>query len=115
MLYVNPMASVQLYRQDPAARQKVREAQAFTEFERVFLYQLLQEMRKTVPKSSLFGRSSQQDYFEEMLDDHLAGQISESGQFGLAKQMLEQMKLSMARTAPINKADAMNAPAGRRF
>lgn len=115
MLYVNPLASEQVFRQDPVARQELRESQAFEEFERVFLYQLLQEMRKTVSKSTLFGHSSQQEFFEQMLDDHWAGQIAKSGQFGLAKQMREQMKLSAAPTAPINNADALNAPAGRRF
>ncbi|HPO13202.1 MAG TPA: rod-binding protein [Candidatus Hydrogenedentes bacterium] len=115
MLYVNPIASNQFFREDSNARQEVRETQALKEFERLFLYQLLHEMRKTVPKDSLFGHSSQQDYFEEMFDDCLAGQLAESGQFGIAKQMQDQLKLSAARSAPINKADAPAAPAGRQI
>lgn len=115
MLYVNPIASNQFFREDTAAWQEMRETQALKGLERLFLYQLLQEMRKTVPKSSLFGSSSQQDYFEEMFDDCLAGQLAESGQFGIAKQMQDQLRLSEARSAPINKADATAAPARRQI
>ena len=49
------------------------------------------EMHKTVPKDPLFGKSNEQDYMEEMLDDHYADVMAKSGQFGIAKQMEAQM------------------------
>lgn len=100
MLYVNPMESATARASD-AFREKIgrdsldagpaREKKALQEFERIFLFQMVREMRKSVPKDALFGDSSQQQFMDEMLDDHLAGQMAASGQFGIAKQMEQQL------------------------
>lgn len=107
MLYVNPMAganavlsahsgSAALRSGASGTADPAREKAALQEFEQIFLYQLLSEMRKTVPDDALFGHSSEQDYMKEMMDDHLAGEMAKSGQFGIARQMAEQMKLRPA-------------------
>ncbi len=57
MLYVNPLQDASFARTDPARLDALQRRQALEEFERVFLYQLLRQMRKTVPESSLFGKS----------------------------------------------------------
>lgn len=106
MLYVNPMAGnspvLAARSGGPALRapgeaEPAREKAALQEFERLFLFQLLREMRKTVPDNALFGKPAQQDFMEEMLDDHMAGEMARSGQFGIAKQMEAQMNLRPAR------------------
>ena len=100
MLYVNPMESATAraadgLRANLASSGKkddlAKEKEALQEFERLFLFQMLREMRKTVPKDALFGGSNRQEFMEEMLDDHFAGQMASSGQFGIAKQMEQQM------------------------
>jgi len=108
MLYVNPMAGSNpvlsargnsaVFRPDARGDQPApaREKAALQEFERLFLGQLLREMRKTVPENSLFGKSSEQEFAEEMMDDQMAGEMAKSGQFGIAKQMEAQMKLRAA-------------------
>ena len=92
MLYVNPLEA-QRSSTLPLEQQKTqRTEKALQEYERLFLYQMLREMRKTVPENGLFGRSSQQEFFEEMFDDYLAGEMAESGQFGIAKMMEAQLE-----------------------
>ncbi len=113
MLYVNPLESPALMRLDAEARKTVREKQAVQEFERFFLYQFLREMRKTIPPDPLLGRSSQQDFVEDMMDDFMAGKMADSGQFGMAKQMLQQLHSSAARTAPIKETGPSGPPGGR--
>lgn len=100
MLYVNPMdaragAAVDTYRNGigraGAKSDPAKEKKALEEFEHLFLFQLVREMRKGVPEDPLFGKSGQTDYMEEMLDDHYAGVMAASGQFGIAKEMASQI------------------------
>lgn len=103
MLYVNPMESSVARLGGPGLRAgkdtPEREKAALEEFERVFLFQLLREMRRTVPEDSLFGKSATNDYMQEMLDDHYAGVMAKSGQFGIAQQMATQMHAPKHPTA----------------
>ena len=91
MLYVNPLEARADLRMSGEGREGVREKAALKEFEQVFLYQLLREMRKTVSKDGVLAASRQQEFFEEMMDDFLAGKMAESGQLGIARQMELQL------------------------
>ncbi len=113
MLYVNPMESATArasdsFRASMATKGKqpdlAKEKKALQEFERLFLFQMVREMRKTVPKDALFGASSQTEFMDELLDDHMAGQMAASGQFGIAKQMEQQMH-QLRRSASAAPAD----------
>ena len=112
MLYVNPLDSMTAIRTDPESFKAAREKQALQEFERVFLYQLMREMRKTVPADSLFKDSSQKAFFDEMLDDVMAGKMAESGQLGVAKQIKQQLHLRESGVAPIKTAGGLSSPQG---
>lgn len=92
MLYVNPPSQVE-YRPATALKpgSAAREAETLKEYEQLFLFQMLKEMRKTVPENALLDGGSRQAYFEEMLDDFLAGEMAASGQLGVAKQMAQQL------------------------
>ncbi len=96
MLYVNPIAEGRIGAATSAAASKERQAQAAEEFERFFLFQLLKEMRKTVPRTELMGKSSQEQMYEEMLDDTLAGEMARSGQLGMAATMQAEFERSTA-------------------
>ncbi len=106
MLYVNPAA----YSFAPSSAETMdgpaREKAVLREFEQLFIRQLLKEMRKSVPEGELFPKSREQEYFEEIFDDHLAGEIARSGQFGIAKEMQEQI----ARAAEARKNAAARKP-----
>jgi len=90
VLYINPYAS------DPAlmhghADPSKREEVALEQFERQFLRELMKSMRKMVPEGKLFPDSQQKQWFDEMLDDQMAGAMAKSGQLGVANQLREQL------------------------
>jgi Rod binding domain-containing protein len=96
MLYVNPLTnSKTLGMSQPNSPE--RRKQALQEFEHLLAFQLLREMRKTVPKNDLMGNSTESDYYDEMMDDFLAGQMANSGQLGVAKLMEEQLLRGMGK------------------
>ena len=92
MLYVNPLGTGNATRidltKDPGAKQKV----ALEELEHLFLFTLLQEMRKTVPILEETEGGPERGLYNEMLDDALSGQMASSGQVGIAKQIEEQLR-----------------------
>jgi Rod binding domain-containing protein len=91
MLYVNPQSQATFRASALAPGSAGREEAALKQFEQLFLFQMLQEMRKTIPDYGVLGGGSQKAYFEEMMDDFLAGEMADSGQFGVAKQMASQL------------------------
>lgn len=93
MLYVNPITEV-----PPAAAEsqtentgRTREHQALVELERLFLFEMVRAMRRTLPGNALFGDSAPKRFFEEMLDDALCGTWAESGSTGIARAMERQL------------------------
>lgn len=112
MLYVNPVG-MGAASPTPAlhAGDATRRDEALREFERLFLYQLLREMRNTVPKAGLLGDSPSQRYFEEMFDDAMAGNMASSGQFGIAKQIAAQWEATDAARRTRDALAASSKPA----
>jgi Rod binding domain-containing protein len=79
---------------------------ATQQFESYFLHQMLQEMRKSIPKDEeLQDSGDQQKIFQDMLDQTLADSISKRGDFGIAKMMYDQMKKSIGNDAPQAQVD----------
>ncbi len=73
---------------------------AATQLEGVFLNMLFSAMRDTVPKESIFGKESNaEDTFQTMLDGQRAQQMAQSGSFGIAKVLEEQLKQSVLSDA----------------
>ena len=105
MLYVNPQTSASFLGKDIKPGSKGRETEILQEFEQIFVFQMIKEMRKTVPDSGLSG-ASQKAYFEEMMDDFLAGEMAKSGQFGIAKQLASQIAVQKAAAASRRAAHA---------
>ncbi len=90
MLYVNPLDAYSAGR--APSQGSLGKKETLQEFERLFLYQLLREMRNTVPEDGIFKKSGQQELFEEMLDDFMAGEMAKSGQFGITEAMARQLE-----------------------
>lgn len=66
--------------------------QACVDFESIFVKQMLDSMRSTVPKGGLFDGGMSQEIFEDRLYDSYAEKISSTAGLGLARQMFEQIK-----------------------
>ncbi len=60
---------------------------AAQDLEGFFVHFLLKEMRKTIPKSDLFGKSQASEMYVDMLDEQIAKNVVLAGGMGLAKQL----------------------------
>ena len=66
---------------------------AATQFEGVFLQMVMSAMRDTVPQTSIFGQDSvSESTWQSMLDDQYSQQMANTGGFGLAAQLEQQMR-----------------------
>ena len=73
---------------------------ACTELESLFIHQLFQQMRATVPKSDLLGGGSAEELYTSMLDQELSKELAERGGIGLAALLKEQIALHVAPENP---------------
>jgi flagellar protein FlgJ len=64
-----------------------KDLKASQDLESYFVHFLLKEMRKTIPKSDLFGNSNSQEIYVDMLDQQIAQNIAMAGGLGLAKKI----------------------------
>lgn len=84
--------------QQKAALQRLHSAA--TQLEGVFLDMLFSAMRDTVPKEDVFGKQSgAEQTFQTMLDEQRSQQMAQSGSFGIAKVLEEQLKQSVLSDA----------------
>ena len=112
MLYVDPLSQHRVSAMEPATADRAKEKQALEEFERLFLYQMLKAMRKSVSRAELFGGASQRETYEEMLDDVWAGQMAKSGQLGVAKILETDLRLQESQGALAAERRAARDAAG---
>jgi len=70
-------------------RQGLREAAS--EFESLFINQMLKSMRETITKSELFHGGNAEDIYTSMLDSELSKNMASSGGIGLADMLLRQL------------------------
>lgn len=75
--------------------------QVAQQFEVLFVNMLMQNMRKTVPESSLFSKSASQ-LFTSMFDQQIAQQSAGKG-FGLADMLTKQLTKNTASSININQ------------
>lgn len=76
-------------KQAPRNEKKMREV--CHEFEAIFIKQMLDAMRKTVPESGFTGGSLTEDIFEDMLYDEYAKAMSRTANLGIADMMYKQL------------------------
>jgi flagellar protein FlgJ len=79
------------------ALQNKRLADACKDFEALFLASVLKAMRKTVPKTDLFGSDTAQDTFQEMMDDEIGKSAAKTSSMGIADMLYRQLTSEMAR------------------
>lgn len=81
-------------------------------FESMFIYQLLTQMRKTVPKGG-YLHSPYEERYQSLFDQELADSFAKSGGIGLADQMFDNLKSRLKNSDPTNKlTGSTNVPNG---
>jgi flagellar protein FlgJ len=73
------------------------------EFEAIFIKQMLDVMRSTVPKTGLLDGGMAEEIFEDMLYDEYAKSMSENAGFGLSDIIYDQLSGELPR-APLSGA-----------
>ncbi len=61
------------------------------ELESLFIYQLIKEMRATIPKSGFINGGKAEEIYTSMLDSQMAKQLSLNGGIGLSSILYEQL------------------------
>jgi flagellar protein FlgJ len=81
------------------------------QFESVFVNMLLKSMRAAVPQTSITGgkQSPAESTFTEMLDEKRSESIAQTGSFGIAKILEDQLKNAVLAD-PSQAAKARVAP-----
>ncbi len=78
-----------------AGKPEVRDSKQWKvakDFEAMFIQQMLQAMRKTIPDGGLTEESNGRKIFTDMLDESMSKQASEQGGLGLAEMIYKQLK-----------------------
>ena len=73
--------------------------EACAEFESLFIYQLLKEMRESIPDDGYFGESTQSKTYTSMFDIEIARKISNQRGIGLADFLRKQLAIRLGDTA----------------
>lgn len=65
---------------------------AAKDFEALLLNQMINEMWKSVPEDSLFGKSQEREYFQEMLNTEIAKEISMGNGLGIQDMVIAELE-----------------------
>jgi flagellar protein FlgJ len=74
----------------PIDEEKLRKA--CTDFEAIFLNQILRAMRQTVPHGGFLKEGPEKDIFQSFFDQELSRSLAERKGIGLGEMMFRQMK-----------------------
>ncbi|MCZ6636495.1 MAG: rod-binding protein [bacterium] len=86
---------------------------AAKDFESVFLYQILKQMRSSVHHEKLFHGGPGEDIFTEMMDEEFAKRMAEGESTGIAKMMYQQLSRQYGIGQPgENGMPGLSGPAG---
>jgi len=66
---------------------------ACSDFEAIFIYYMLQSMRKTIPQGGLFNKNFEFKIYQSMLDQAISSEIAKRGEFGIGKILYEKLKI----------------------
>jgi len=94
---------------DEAARQRNKLRQAARDFEAVFVQYLLRSMRRSVPKTDLFGRGLSGEFYESMFDQSVARAVVSKRGLGLADKIIEELERRLPEPASARATAGANA------
>ena len=81
-----------------------------SQFEALFVQQMMKSMRDAVPKSDLMN-SDHLDTYQAMADQQMAVNLSQQGGIGIARMLVEQMQTRGYVAEPKNPEAGMPLPA----
>jgi len=84
-------------------------AAAAAGFERMFAEIMVKEMRKTIPKNELMGRSTGEEIFTEMLDSEYTKLMVKNSNLGIAKIIISQLGEKDKETNPLSALKALKS------
>jgi len=90
-------AGVSSLERDLQTRNDEKIKQACSDFEAIFIKQMLDSMRKTVDKTSLLGGGMAEEIFEDMIYDEYAKKMSNTGNFGLKDMLYRQLSTESSK------------------
>ncbi len=108
ILHGDPLGGAALLRRiTPAGADAVKAEKTAKDFESILLYRLIEEMRRTIPKSGLLetGASGQ---MESLFWFYLAQEVAEKGGVGLWKDLSRTIGLA-GQKAPVPPASGPKA------
>jgi flagellar protein FlgJ len=73
------------------AEQEEKLKKACADFESIFIYNMLQKMRSTVPKSGLLTEMQGKGTYNAMIDQKVAEDMAKNGGLGLQKMLFDQI------------------------
>ena len=89
---------------DPAQKQK-KLREACEGFESIFIQKMWEEMRKTLPKSTLL-HGKEEEFWQGMYNQELAKKMTAAGGIGLADMMYAQLSRSLVSASRSTATDA---------
>ena len=92
---------------DPAQKEK-KLRESCEGFESIFIQKMWEEMRKTLPKSTLLHGKEEQ-FWQGMYDQELAKKMTSAGGIGLADMMYAQLSRGLASASRTTATDASGA------
>lgn len=92
---VNEVAPKQEPNAEELAAKQQQLMDACSGFESMFVSQLLNEMRKSIPKGNLFGESKGEELTESLMYDEYAKALSGGNGIGMANILYQQLKDSI--------------------
>jgi Rod binding domain-containing protein len=88
----NPVPEPDLTRLTPQEQEDLKKLKELSiQFEGIFMNQLMQAMRDTVPKTGYLGNGMGEEMFTSLLDMEYANQMSRSGGSDIATNLYKQM------------------------
>jgi len=91
---------VRVDRKDRTEYDEGRLEKACAEFESLFIYQIVKQMRKTIVKSGLTSGGKGEEIFTSMMDEELSKQMSSRQGLGLRDVLIEQLTGKRAKVLP---------------
>ena len=83
----------------PAEEEKLRKA--CTDFEALFINQILRTMRQTLPKGGLLKEGPERDIFQSLFDQELSRDIAGRKGLGLGEMIYRQMRTRGKVQSPV--------------
>jgi flagellar protein FlgJ len=81
-------------------RKKLKKA--CTDFDALFMTQMLKSMRQTIPQTGFLGKGPGNDIYQGLMDQELSRKLSQSKGLGLGKVIYRQMLKREEKTPPLS-------------